>query len=125
MTLRNMIERLRIHCMVEIRDEENEVICLCATSGKGVYPYLKMEVIEWFVVSTSSDLAVFVVLLNTSKRYVSEDSENHGEWLWIGEDLIKWACSICGRGVKIQENFCPQCGQRMKVERSNNTCEWP
>lgn len=52
-----------------------------------------------------------------------EDSENHGNWLWIGEDLIKWSCSICGRGVKIQENFCPQCGRKMKVERSNNTCE--
>lgn len=51
----------------------------------------------------------------------SERRSCAGMWLWVGDgDCIKWSCSRCGRGVKFQENFCPQCGQRMKVERSNN-----
>lgn len=39
-----------------------------------------------------------------------------GEWLWVGfdNDRLKWSCNQCGRGVEIQENFCPQCGLRMK-----------
>lgn len=54
----------------------------------------------------------------------SEKRSSSGDWLWVGGDgRVKWSCSRCGRGVERQENFCPQCGRRMKVERGNYTCE--
>ena len=40
-----------------------------------------------------------------------------GEWLWLGDNPNpnhKWSCNKCGRGVKEQENFCPNCGAKMK-----------
>lgn len=52
----------------------------------------------------------------------SERRSSAGAWLWVGGDRIKWSCSRCGRGVGVQENFCPQCGLRMKVVRGNYTC---
>ena len=39
-----------------------------------------------------------------------------GEWLWLGDNPNhnhKWSCNKCGRGVKEQEKFCPNCGTRM------------
>ena len=56
----------------------------------------------------------------------------HGEWLWLCDSpdpkykcewlrlcdspdpKYKWSCNKCGRGVKEQENFCPNCGVEMK-----------
>lgn len=40
-----------------------------------------------------------------------------GEWLWLCDSpdpKYKWSCNTCGRGVKEQENFCPNCGVEMK-----------
>lgn len=40
-----------------------------------------------------------------------------GEWLWLGDNPNpnhKWSCNKCGRGVKEQENFCPNCGADMR-----------
>ena len=40
-----------------------------------------------------------------------------GEWLWLGNNPNsnhKWSCNKCGRGVKEQENFCPNCGLKMQ-----------
>ena len=40
-----------------------------------------------------------------------------GEWLWLGfddGDSRKWSCNKCGRGVKEQENFYPNCGAKMR-----------
>ena len=40
-----------------------------------------------------------------------------GEWLWLGDNPSpshKWSCNKCGRGVKEQENFCPNCGAEMR-----------
>ena len=55
-----------------------------------------------------------------------------GEWLWLCDSpdpkykcewlrlcdspdpKYKWSCNKCGRGVKEQENFCPNCGVEMK-----------
>lgn len=52
------------------------------------------------------------------------DTLEEGEWLWLGgDDLIrnhKWSCSKCGRGVKEQENYCPNCGLKMKKEVTND-----
>lgn len=40
-----------------------------------------------------------------------------GEWLWLCDTpnaIYKWSCNKCGRGVKEQENFCPNCGAKMR-----------
>ena len=40
-----------------------------------------------------------------------------GEWIWLGDNPNpehKWSCNKCGRGVKEQENFCPNCGADMR-----------
>lgn len=40
-----------------------------------------------------------------------------GEWIWLGDNPNsnhKWSCNKCGRGVKEQENFCPNCGAAMR-----------
>lgn len=44
------------------------------------------------------------------------------EWIFLGDNPNrdnpnlnhKWSCNKCGRGVKEQENFCPNCGAKMK-----------
>lgn len=40
-----------------------------------------------------------------------------GEWIWLCDtpnSKYKWSCNKCGRGVKEQENYCPNCGIKMK-----------
>ena len=40
-----------------------------------------------------------------------------GEWIWLGDNPNpehKWSCNKCGRGVKEQQNFCPNCGADMR-----------
>jgi rubrerythrin len=40
-----------------------------------------------------------------------------GEWLWLCDTpnaKYKWSCNKCGRGVKEQENYCPNCGADMR-----------
>ena len=45
-----------------------------------------------------------------------------GEWIFLGDNPNrdnpnpnhKWSCNKCGRGVKEQENFCPNCGADMR-----------
>lgn len=51
----------------------------------------------------------------TKCQYFEERPQ--GEWLWLGDNPNsnhKWSCSKCGRGVKEQENFCPNCGADMQ-----------
>lgn len=48
MTVKDMVEKLRMPKMVEIRDHANYFICTCKTESKGITPYLENEVIEWF-----------------------------------------------------------------------------
>lgn len=46
-----------------------------------------------------------------------EDERPQGEWLWLGDNPNtnhKWSCNKCGRGVKEQEKFCPNCGADMR-----------
>lgn len=48
-------------------------------------------------------------------RVLSEE-RTQGEWVWLGDNPNsnhKWSCNKCGRGVKEQENFCPNCGLQM------------
>lgn len=40
----------------------------------------------------------------------------HGYW----EDSSNgWTCSICSRDVSKDYNYCPNCGAKMDIERSN------
>lgn len=46
----------------------------------------------------------------------AEKAIPQGEWIWLGDNPNpnhKWSCNKCGRGVKEQENFCPNCGANM------------
>lgn len=43
-------------------------------------------------------------------------SPKQGEWIWLGDNPNpnhKFSCNRCGRAVKEQENFCPNCGLKM------------
>lgn len=47
---------------------------------------------------------------------ITRERTRKGEWIWLGDNPSpnhKWSCIKCGRGVKEQENFCPNCGARM------------
>ena len=48
MKFSDMLDRLRIHTYVTIRDNENMEVCKCKTDSKGVEPYIDYDVIEWF-----------------------------------------------------------------------------
>ena len=54
-----------------------------------------------------------------------ECADTQGEWLWIGfdGDKLKWSCSLCGRGVEEQENYCPKCGAKMSLDKEVNSHE--
>ena len=68
MTLKDMIDRLRLHCSIEIRDYENNMICKTVTDRKGVTPYLHYEVVSWFV---CNNIGSFCVLID-------DRGDNHG-----------------------------------------------
>ena len=48
-TLGKVIDLLRITATIEIRNEENMMICICRSDSQGIDPYRNMNVIEWFV----------------------------------------------------------------------------
>ena len=48
-TLGKVIDLLRIDATIEIRNEENMMICICRSDTQGIDPYRNMNVIEWFV----------------------------------------------------------------------------
>ena len=60
--------------------------------------------------------------MNKSEQLLLEVIRPQGEWLWLGDNPNRynptqshsWSCNKCGRGVKEQENFCPNCGAKMK-----------
>lgn len=65
MTLKDMVEKLRNTEVVEIRDHDNYLICICNTDSKGIQPYLEYEILEWFVFSDSVFCGPnFCVLIN-------------------------------------------------------------
>ena len=55
------------------------------------------------------------------ERFGEPDERPEGEWIFLGDNpnrdnpspSHKWSCNKCGRGVKEQENFCPNCGAKM------------
>lgn len=59
-------------------------------------------------------------LLDKCLMFANGESRPQGEWLWLGFDdgnSHKWSCSLCGRGVENQENFCPNCGADMRGDK--------
>ena len=48
MKVREMIDTLRMPQRLEIRDSENNEICVTNTNSNGVFPYLERSVKEWF-----------------------------------------------------------------------------
>ena len=44
-----MINKLRTNTTFEIRDEDNNKICIVESNSKGVNPYLDCEVVQWFI----------------------------------------------------------------------------
>lgn len=46
MTLKDMIDKLRIPCWIKIRDSESYPICDCESDSHGVIPYLDLEIVE-------------------------------------------------------------------------------
>ena len=53
----------------------------------------------------------------------AEKARSQGKWLWLGDNPNpnhKWSCNKCGRGVKEQENFCPNCGLKMRKGGADN-----
>jgi hypothetical protein len=58
-------------------------------------------------------------------RYVRlaeyEDKDKRGEWVWdsspeFGNPYGSYACSECKERQAFKENYCPNCGIRMKQE---------
>lgn len=49
MILEEMVIKLRIPCLIEIRDSNNISICEALSDSKGVDPYIDCKVVEWFI----------------------------------------------------------------------------
>lgn len=63
MTLKDMIDKLRIPCRIKIRDSESYPICDCESDSRGVIPYLDLEIVEWFVYSLANETNTICVLV--------------------------------------------------------------
>ena len=57
-----MIEGLKIPCLIEIRDFDNNMICQTGTDRKGIIPYLNYNVVSWFVRSNTG--CAFCVMID-------------------------------------------------------------
>lgn len=64
MTLDDMINALRIPCTVRIRDLDNEPVCICESTSKGIYPYLDLDIAEWFIYDLGGEKNTICVLLD-------------------------------------------------------------
>ena len=64
MTLKDMVDKLRIPCWIKIRDSESYHICDCESDSRGVIPYLDLEIVEWFVYSLANETNTICVLVN-------------------------------------------------------------
>ena len=73
MTLKDMLNVLRIPCIIKIRDLDNDPICNCGSDSKGVYPYLDLEVVQWFVYDLGGEKNTICVLVNDVKEVADND----------------------------------------------------
>lgn len=66
-TLKHLIELLRIKHEIEIRDKDNYRLFNCLSNSQALEPYFDREVVEWFVIGNrevlSSDDVKVVILL--------------------------------------------------------------
>lgn len=62
MILKEMITKLRLPCLFEIRDFQNNGVCKTLSDSKGVKPYINYEIIEWFVARDNAN--TICVLIN-------------------------------------------------------------
>lgn len=75
MTVGEMVNSLRTPATIELRDEENYNICITQSDSKGIEPYKKHEIVDWFPVKQrglgfpSSDL---VFCIKESDKEVKE-----------------------------------------------------
>lgn len=63
MTLKDMIDKLRIPCWIKIRDSESYPICDCESDSHGVIPYLDLEIVEGFVYNLAHETNTICVLV--------------------------------------------------------------
>lgn len=112
----------------------------------GKYVYLNKEIdkeilIDWYINSTDEDtiwtekhidelLEDFVLIPKSSLTSIEEKTINdikksvkHGRWVrtdksWGVETV--YACSECNERQAYRENYCPNCGARMKGEQNEN-----
>ena len=63
MRLGDILRILRFEINIEIRDKDNNSICICNTNSKGVDPYVNYEVVNWFpvIMNTTSADVVFLI----------------------------------------------------------------
>lgn len=112
MTLKNMINALRIPCTVRIRDLYNEPVCICGSDSKGIVPYLDLEVAEWFIYYLENEKNTICVLLDCDSILFDNETDNI------------YVCNKCGyflHGYKEDgklkfDNFCPNCGKKVENE---------
>lgn len=68
---------------------------------------------------TGEDYNLYMEGYKAGKR---DFEPKQGEWIFLGDNPNRdnpnqshsWSCNKCGRGVTEQENFCPNCGLKMK-----------
>ena len=49
MTLKEFVGTMKSPCSMELRDSEDNSICMLISDSKGVIPYLDKEITEWLV----------------------------------------------------------------------------
>ena len=53
----------------------------------------------------------------TERQFDADMEEKIAEWIDREiYDADRWKCSKCGRTIQYRENFCPNCGRKMKGE---------
>ena len=72
--------------------------------------------------ATINFICEVIMTIDNAPTVRNEYKRAECEWIFLGDNPNrdnpnsnhKYACSNCGRGVKEQENFCPNCGVKMK-----------
>ena len=42
------------------------------------------------------------------------DERPQGEWLISSSEFLNWECSLCHESNAFEDNFCPNCGAKMR-----------
>lgn len=104
MKLKDMLNALRIPCTLKIRDLDNDPICSCDSTSKGAYPYLDLEVVQWFVYDLGGAKNTICVLVNDVREkcedipFTSQSCPSCGNSMW-GYENGKIVCAVCGNKI--------------------------